>query len=126
MVEKMKLMFEAVMEASNVMADTTEEHRVFERQWAEMGKNMQSFHLALNSDLDMQNRIVEQWAKFQNDLYDLGDSIHNMGRDVERVREVGEQSPSLVYLILMISRHLLISLRISRTIVFGPRKHRQM
>jgi len=88
MVEKMKLMFEAVMEASSVMADTTEEHRVFERQWTEMGKNMQSFHLALNSDLHMQNRIVEQWAKFQNDLYDLGDNIHSMGRDVERVREV--------------------------------------
>lgn len=90
MVEKMKLMFEAVMEASSVMADTTEEHRVFEKQWAEMGKNMQSFHLALNSDLDIQNRIVEQWARFQNDLFDLGDNILGMGRDVERVREVGE------------------------------------
>lgn len=90
MVEKMKLMFEAVMEASNVMADTTEEHRVFERRWTEMGKNMQSFHLALNSDLDMQNRIVEQWTRFQNDLHDLEDNIHNMGRDVDRVREVGE------------------------------------
>ncbi|KAH0291750.1 hypothetical protein M436DRAFT_62843 [Aureobasidium namibiae CBS 147.97] len=94
MVEKMKLMFEAVMEASSVMADTTEEHRVFERQWTEMGKNMQSFHLALNSDLDMQNRIVDQWAKFQNDLYDLGDNIHSMGRDVERVRETSSQIAS--------------------------------
>lgn len=90
MVEKMKLMFEAVMEASNVMADTTEEHRVFERRWTEMGKNMQSFHLALNSDLDMQSRIIEQWTRFQNDLHDLEDNIHNMGRDVDRVREVGE------------------------------------
>jgi hypothetical protein len=88
MVEKMKLTFEAVMEAANVMSNTTEEHRLFERQWAEMGKNMQAFHLAVNSDLDMQNRIVQQWAKFQNDLHDLEDNIQNMGRDMERVREV--------------------------------------
>ncbi|KAI4765279.1 hypothetical protein E4T52_00077 [Aureobasidium sp. EXF-3400] len=94
MVEKLKLMFEAVMEAANVMSDTTEEHQAFERQWSEMGKNMQSFHLALNSDLDIQNRIVEQWAKFQNDLYDLGDNIHNMGRDVERVRETSSRITS--------------------------------
>jgi hypothetical protein len=89
MVEKMKLAFEAVMEAANVMSNTTEEHRLFERQWAEMGKNMQAFHLAVNSDLDMQNRINQQWAKFHTNLHDLERNIHNMGRDVERVREVG-------------------------------------
>lgn len=88
MVEKMKLMLEAVLEASKVMADTTEEHHMFERQWAEMGKNMQSFHLALNTDLDMQNRIAEQWAKFQVNINDLDDNIQNLSRDVERVREV--------------------------------------
>jgi hypothetical protein len=91
MVEKMRLAFEAVMEAASVMSDTTEEHRVFEEQWTEMGQNMQAFHLALNSDLVMQNRIVEQWAKFQKDLHNLEDNIQNMGRDVERVREVGKQ-----------------------------------
>jgi hypothetical protein len=90
MVEKMKLAFEAVMEAANVMSDTTEEHRVFHEQWTEMGQNMQAFHLSLNSDLDMQNRIIQQWTRFQNDLHDLEGNIHNMGRDVERVREVGK------------------------------------
>lgn len=88
MVEKMKLAFEAVMEAANVMADTTEEHRLFERQWTEMGKHMQSFHLALNTDLDMQNRIAEQWAKLRVNIHDLDDNIQSLGRDVERVREV--------------------------------------
>ncbi|KAK6003362.1 hypothetical protein QM012_001207 [Aureobasidium pullulans] len=94
MVEKMKLMFEAVMEAANVMADTTEEHRSFERQWAEMGKNMQSFHLALNTDLDMQNRIAEQWAKFRVNIHDLDDNIQNLNRDVERVREASSHITS--------------------------------
>jgi hypothetical protein len=126
MVEKMKLMFEAVMEAANVMSDTTEEHQAFERQWSEMGMNMQSFHLALNSDLDMQNRIVEQWARFQNDLLDLGDNIQNMGRDVEGVREVRDFSLRLSPLTLTNYRHLPISPQISRAIVFGLRKHRQM
>jgi chromosome segregation ATPase len=88
LIEKVKLMLEAVTEASNVMADTTEEHRMFERQWTEMGKNMQSFHLALNTDLDMQNRIAEQWAKFRVNIHDLDDNIQNLSRDVERVREV--------------------------------------
>jgi hypothetical protein len=126
MVEKLKLMFEAVMEAANVMSDTTEEHQAFERQWSEMGKNMQSFHLALNSDLDIQNRIVEQWAKFQNDLYDLGDNIHNMGRDVERVREVGNPTLRLLFSTLTNNRHLLTSPQTSRTIVYALRKHKQM
>jgi methyl-accepting chemotaxis protein len=126
MVEKMKLMFEAVMEAANVMSDTTEEHQAFERQWSEMGKNMQSFHLALNSDLDMQNRIVEQWARFQNDLHNLEDNISNMGRDVERVREVWNLLPRLFLLTLTNYRHLPISPQSSRAIVFGLRKHRQM
>jgi septal ring factor EnvC (AmiA/AmiB activator) len=124
MVEKMKLMFEAVMEAANVMSDTTEEHQAFERQWSEMGKNMQSFHLALNSDLDMQNRIVEQWAKFQNDLHDLEDNIHNMGRDVERVRQVGKISLRLFPLTLTNYRHLPISLQIWRAIVSEFGKHK--
>ena len=106
MVEKMKLMFEAVMEAANVMSDTTQEHQAFERQWSEMGKNMQSFHLALNSDLDMQNRIVEQWAKFQNDLHDLGDNIHNMNLDVDRVREVRDKPLRLFFLTLTSYRRL--------------------
>jgi septal ring factor EnvC (AmiA/AmiB activator) len=125
MVEKMKLMFEAVMEAANVMSDTTEEHQAFERQWAEMGKNMQSFHLALNSDLDMQNRIVEQWARFQNDLHDLGHNIQNMGRDVERMREVRNSSLRLFPLTLTDYRRLPISPQISRAIIFEPRKHKQ-
>ncbi|KAH0367743.1 hypothetical protein KCU65_g4479, partial [Aureobasidium melanogenum] len=94
MVEKVKLMLEAVLEASKVMADTTEEHRVFERQWAEMGKNMQSFHLALNTDLDMQNRIAEQWAKFQVNINDLDDNIQNLSRDVERVRKASSHITS--------------------------------
>lgn len=126
MVEKLKLMFEAVMEAANVMSDTTEEHQAFERQWSEMGENMQSFHLALNSDFEMQNRIVEQWAKFQNDLHDLGDNIHSMGRDVERVREVGEATLELLFSTLTNNRHLLISPQTSRTIVYALRKHKQM
>lgn len=94
MVEKVKLMLEAVLEASNVMADTTEEHRMFERQWTEMGKNMQSFHLALNTDLDMQNRIAEQWAKFRVNINDLDDNIQNLNRDVERVREASSHITS--------------------------------
>ncbi|KAG9727093.1 hypothetical protein KCU77_g14599, partial [Aureobasidium melanogenum] len=94
LIEKVKLMLEAVTEASKVMADTTEEHRMFERQWAEMGKNMQSFHLALNTDLDIQNRIAEQWAKFQVNILDLDDNIQNLSRDVERVREASSHITS--------------------------------
>ncbi|KAI4717796.1 hypothetical protein E4T48_05983 [Aureobasidium sp. EXF-10727] len=94
MVEKVKLMFEAVVEASNVMADTTEEHRAFEKQWTEMGKNMQAFHLALNTDLDTQNRIVQQWASLRIHIQGLEDNIQNLGRDVERVREASSHITS--------------------------------
>ncbi|THY83263.1 hypothetical protein D6C95_08515 [Aureobasidium pullulans] len=87
MMEKMRLMFEAILEASSVMSDTTEEHHTFQRQWTEMGKGMQSFHLALNTDREIQNRIMDQWAQFQAGVHDLGNSIQDLGRDVERVRQ---------------------------------------
>jgi chromosome segregation ATPase len=88
MVQKMKLMFEAVMEAANVMSDTTEEHRQFEKQWSKMGKGMQSFHLALNSDLEMQKQIMEQWHLLRVNVYNLNNNIQNLDKDVNRVREV--------------------------------------
>ncbi|THW88846.1 hypothetical protein D6D15_05672 [Aureobasidium pullulans] len=87
MMEKMRLMFEAILEASSVMSDTTEEHHTFQRQWTEMGKGMQSFHLALNTDREIQNRIMDQWAQFQAGVHDLGNNIQDLGRDVERVRQ---------------------------------------
>ncbi|THW44500.1 hypothetical protein D6D21_04848 [Aureobasidium pullulans] len=87
MMEKMRLMFEAILEASSVMSDTTEEHHAFQRQWTEMGKGMQSFHLALNTDREIQNRIMDQWAQFQAGVHDLGNNIQDLGRDVERVRQ---------------------------------------
>lgn len=88
LVQKMKLMFEAVMEAANAMSDTNEEHRAFEKQWTEMGQGMKAFHLAVNSDLEMQKQIIEQWASFQMNMHDLDNNIQHLGRDVERVREV--------------------------------------
>jgi chromosome segregation ATPase len=88
MVQKIKLMFEAVMEAAHAMSDTTEEHRQFEKQWSEMGKEMQSFHLALNSDLEMQERIVEQWNLLRANVHNLNHNIQNLDKDVNRMREV--------------------------------------
>ncbi|KAI5246032.1 hypothetical protein E4T42_06522 [Aureobasidium subglaciale] len=94
MLESMKLMMEAMMEATVVMANTTEEKLAFTRQWTEMGNGMQAFHLALNTDLEIQKRIVDQWARFQADVNDLGNNIQDLGRDVKRVREASSHIAS--------------------------------
>ncbi|KAI5204461.1 hypothetical protein E4T39_03647 [Aureobasidium subglaciale] len=94
MLESMKLMMEAMMEATVVMANTTEEKQAFTRRWTEMGNGMQAFHIALNSDLEIQKRIVDQWARFQADVNDLGNNIQDLGRDVKRVREASSHIAS--------------------------------
>lgn len=85
-----KIVSNVIMEAMSVMTDTTENLQVVLNQWNEMRGGMKAFHLALNSDMEMQNRISQQWAQLEL-------NIQSLGRDASKVREV---SDALILIIL--------------------------